>query len=150
MPQILIIGYGNSLRQDDTVGWLAGQRLSSVYENDDSVAVISCRQLTPELAASVADADLVLFLDAACDGAPGELRQQEVVQSHAGHQNSTHRLTPQELLATSVHLYEKSPRCLLLSVTGRQFDLGEDLSEEATHGLDVLVERARSIVDGLL
>ena len=147
MPKVLIVGYGNPLRQDDAVGWLAGQRLSSLYEHDSCVEVVVCHQLTPEMAEPLSRSELALFLDAACNGLPGDFRATEIAASPQQPPDATHHLTPQELLAVSVRLYERSPHAMLLSVTGRQFELGESLSKEAAQGVDQMVERARFLID---
>ncbi|MFN7898679.1 MAG: hypothetical protein ACK5N0_03300 [Synechococcaceae cyanobacterium] len=57
----LVIGIGNSLRGDDGVGWWLAQRAERWLPPDRVRAV---RQLTPELAAELAAATRVLFLDA--------------------------------------------------------------------------------------
>src|SRR5579864_2493011 len=62
----LIVGYGNSLRGDDAVGLLAAGRLAGC--GYDAVAV---PQLLPELAARMAAARRVIFIDAHTSVAPG-------------------------------------------------------------------------------
>ena len=146
MSDVLIIGYGNPLRQDDAVGWLAGQRLSLTFDNDPSVTVICCHQLTPELAALIAETALVLLLDAAIDGTPGEVGITTVTADDRITPDATHHISPSSLLALTEQLYHKTPAAVLLSVTGHRFDLGEEISEEAQRGIGLLVERATSIV----
>ena len=45
----LIIGYGNPLRSDDGFGWHAGRLLAQALAGQEA-EVITCHQLTPELA----------------------------------------------------------------------------------------------------
>src|SRR5579884_2097858 len=66
MPHPLVIGYGNPLREDDAVGLRAAELVDS--------GAYRCHQLTPELASVVADASMVIFLDAARCEKPGEIR----------------------------------------------------------------------------
>ena len=60
---VLVIGYGNTLRTDDGVGRLAAERLAD-DPRLDGVRVIGRHQLTPELALDVSQAALVVFVDA--------------------------------------------------------------------------------------
>src|SRR5689334_19250278 len=66
--QALVIGYGNPLRGDDGVGWVAAQRLAHRVDQEH-VATMAVHSLTPELAAALRHAELVIFIDAA-EGQP--------------------------------------------------------------------------------
>jgi hypothetical protein len=68
----LIVGYGNSLRSDDGVGW----HTAGLLAGDPRLAgarVLARHQLLPELAADVGRASLVVLVDAATQGAPGSV-----------------------------------------------------------------------------
>ena len=67
MPSIVVIGYGNPLRGDDAIGWKAAEALRDVYEDDMAVEVFASHQLNPEMAESVAEAGMVIFIDAVAD-----------------------------------------------------------------------------------
>jgi Ni,Fe-hydrogenase maturation factor len=62
MTEILIIGYGNTLRGDDG----AGQRVAEMVSEWglDEVRSLSVHQLTPELAEPISTAKLAIFVDA--------------------------------------------------------------------------------------
>ena len=67
-----MVGYGSTLRSDDGVGWHVADRLA----DDPRLAgaeVLARHQLTPELAADVARAALVVLVDAALGGEPGSI-----------------------------------------------------------------------------
>jgi hydrogenase maturation protease len=71
---VLVVGYGNSLRGDDGVGWHAAGRLAA----DPRLAgarVLARHQLTPELAVDVAQASLVVLVDAVAGAEPREIRR---------------------------------------------------------------------------
>ena len=73
----LVVGYGNSLRSDDGVGWHAAGLLAT----DPRLAgarVLARHQLVPELAVDVSRASLVVLVDAAADGDPGSLSVRRV------------------------------------------------------------------------
>jgi len=73
--RILIVGYGNPLRHDDGAGRDVADALWARRDRAPELARASfswAHQLTPELAADLADVELAVFLDAAADGqAPG-------------------------------------------------------------------------------
>src|SRR5579871_5175875 len=70
--RLLIVGYGNPIRSDDAVGYLAAERLRQVLTEAD-IAILSVHQLTPELAEPVSRAARVIFIDAAATGEPGAI-----------------------------------------------------------------------------
>ena len=74
---VLVVGYGNSLRGDDGIGWHAARLLT----DDPRLAgarVLACHQLVPELAVDVSRAALVVLVDAAADGDPGAVSVRRV------------------------------------------------------------------------
>lgn len=73
----LIIGYGNPLRGDDGFGWHVADRLTELL-NDESAKILAVHQLTPELAESIGEAKLVIFVDAAYGGEPGSWKCEPV------------------------------------------------------------------------
>ena len=66
----LIIGYGNPLRSDDAFGWHASRLLAQVLTGQD-VDVITCHQLTPELAEQLSRCRRAVFIDADAAGQAG-------------------------------------------------------------------------------
>ncbi len=129
----LIVAYGNPLRSDDGFGWRAAEllrrRLSAV---ETEVACVY--QLTPELAAAASGADLVIFIDAACHGQPGQLVCTAVLP-HPEPPRFSHQLTPGQLLAICGALYQAEPQAYAISVTGQSFDHGETLTEIVSSAL---------------
>mgnify|MGYP001557216124 CR=1 FL=1 len=75
--RVIVVGYGSPIRGDDAIGPLVADRLIDEIESD-RVTVYSRHILTAELVAEVADASLVIFLDAAAEGSPGEVRWRPV------------------------------------------------------------------------
>jgi hydrogenase maturation protease len=126
----LIIGYGNPLRGDDAFGYRAAERIPGA---------IAVHQLTPELMDPISRADRVIFLDAAAEGTPGEIRRRPV-QPSPDASNFTHHATPETLLAGARALYGRAPEALLITVTAATFDLSETLSPEVAAALERLLE----------
>lgn len=144
MPSVLIIGYGNTLRGDDGIGWRAAEELHARAGGE--IAVLRRHQLAPELAEDLARARAVLFVDAAADGVPGRIRCVEVDPDVAA-DGFTHQLTPQNLLELTRQLYGCAPMACEISLSGASFELSEDLSPiveaEMPRLIEFVIERAR-------
>jgi hydrogenase maturation protease len=134
----LIIGYGNRLRSDDGVGFRAAELLGERSVNAD-VQILAVPQLTPELVEPISRAQRVIFIDAAAEGPPGEIRQRTLAASAAG-AAFTHQMTPEALLAGAVALYGTSPSGVLYSICGESFVLGEQLTPAVERAVIELVE----------
>jgi hydrogenase maturation protease len=117
----VIIGYGNSLRQDDGLGLRAAELLEERLA-PGSAHVIRCHQLTPELAAELADAPLVLFLDAAIDETPGSVVCREILPHSA--MPVSHHLSPEHLLALAHTLNGDAPPAWWITGGISQTDIG--------------------------
>lgn len=145
MARTLIIGYGNPLRGDDGLGWHTAQQLADRIRRDD-VDILTCHQLTPELAEAVSQSDLAIFIDAACDGIPGALRCDDVPPDESSSADFTHHFDIPALLACASILYGSCPRAVLCSVAAESFGLTEDLSDVVQAALPALVQRVLSLI----
>jgi hydrogenase maturation protease len=142
----LVIGYGSPIRGDDALGPLAADRLDAEGV-PEGVRVLSRHVLTAELAEDIAAADLVVFLDAATDGQPGEIRIHPLVPDATAISTMAHFLDPRELLAWAETLYDQRPQAWLASVAGARFDYGlYELSPAVASALGPLIERVRGLV----
>ena len=126
---VLVIAWGNPLREDDAVAWhvLEGLRRLRPRASLPALHLRHAHQLTPEMAECVSRATGVVFVDARCDGTPGEVRCEEVEPS-AGSNPLAHALSPQALLLYAERLYGRAPRAVVLSIAGERFGMGEALS----------------------
>ena len=140
---VLILGYGNPLAGDDGAGWRAAKTLASSLEQP-GVRVLTCRQLTPELAAEAAEASLVIFLDASVEIPPGKVSCRRVTPQPATAPFS-HQFTPAALLALVEQLYGRRPEAVLFSIGARSF-VGENLSSEVEQALPALLEQVKELV----
>jgi hydrogenase maturation protease len=136
---LLIIGYGNRLRNDDGVGLRAAELLRE-RSASPAVEILAVPQLTPELVEPVSRAERVIFIDAAVEGPPGEIRQRTLLASPAG-AAFTHRMTPEALLAGAAALYGASPSGVLYSISGESFAYGESLTPAVERAVIELVEK---------
>jgi hydrogenase maturation protease len=146
VERTLIIGYGNPLRGDDAVGWLAAQRLA---ESPDAAHtdVRVLQQLSPELAEPLARARRVIFIDACDGGLPGTVTWQPLDAALEPDNAFTHRLTPASLLASARQLYGRAPAAVVITIAGESFDYGETLSPAVGQALPQVVRLVTTMVD---
>ena len=125
----LVIGYGNGLRGDDAVGPRAAEQVEGW--DLPGVTSLAVHQLTPELAAAIAEAEAVWFIDACIEG-PG--RVEPVVPSEPD-SRLNHLWSPGVLLYLAKSLYGAEPPAYHLLIPAVAFGYGEGLSAIARDGL---------------
>jgi hydrogenase maturation protease len=143
-PSALVIGYGNPLRQDDGVGWVVSTRL--LADRPEGTAILTCHQLTPELAERISSVAVVVFVDAALGEGPGRVDRRPVRADESGPLSASHDLSPQALLALARDLYGHEPRGWIITVTGERFGHGESLSPR----VHAAIEPAAILVESLI
>lgn len=140
---ILIVGYGNPLREDDGVGWRVVEEIerlkdegsgqngsvqSSIFYHQ-SIAAVACHQLMPELAETISRAEQVIFVDAAEGDPPGAIRVQTVAAKAAQPGAFTHHVDPAGLLAYAEMVYGRSPATVhLITINAYRMGYAETLS----------------------
>ncbi|MCS6862902.1 MAG: hydrogenase maturation protease [Abditibacteriales bacterium] len=145
MADVVIIGYGNPLRSDDGLGWRAAQQLAPMLQGLDA-EVVTCHQLTPELAETIRRASLVVFIDADGDSPPGKLSVRQVLPDPRL-PDFTHHLTPATLLAYAEAMYGARPKAFAFSVSAESFAVGEELSPSVASALPRLVAEVQALVE---
>ena len=144
----LVIGYGNTLRRDDGAGvWVAEAVMAWGLPE---VRAIARHQLTPELAAEMAEAETVVFVDArspevnpgAVAIAPLALPDPDTALGN------THASNPAALLALTHYLYAQSPQAYLLTIPAATFEFGDTVSEPTQQGIDQALEQLRAFFSG--
>jgi hydrogenase maturation protease len=139
----LVIGLGNPLRGDDSVGQRAAEQLYHCMPQG-AAEVRLCHQLTPELSEPLSRASLAVFIDARDGGPPGTVYAQQV--DLGGETRHTHFLTPGALLQLAKTLYGHAPHAWLVTVCAGHFNLGEPLSPEVEQALPEVVARVCALV----
>lgn len=155
----LVIGYGNSLRGDDSVGPLVAERLSNQAWPD--VRCLAVHQLTPELAAEIAAAEEVYFVDASVrtdvdhhyhlspERQTGESALPWIEPLFPTTTNTTeqgHTWSPGLLLHLCQILYHADPVAYQILIPAQQFDYGAALSVQAQAGLDWTVATLYALI----
>ena len=122
--ELLVIGYGNTLRHDDGVGPRVAEAIEGL--NLPGVRTLVCQQLSPEHAEPVARARRVIFVDAAVDKmdcvdfrklVPGETSQ---LMAHAA--------DPRTMLALARDVFGHAPEAWWLTIPVENIEIGEKLS----------------------
>ena len=147
MTGVLVVGYGNSLRTDDGVGWHAAGRLVG-DPRLDGAEVITCHQLTPELAADISQASLVVLVDASSAGDPGSVSVRWIRPRSATPASWSHHLDPETLAGLAGSLYGAVPPIVLVSVAAGSFAEGDRLSDPLQRALCEVVEVVAGVITG--
>jgi len=139
----MVIGYGNPLRRDDGLGLRAAEILEA-----RGIDTLRCHQLTPELAAGIAKTEIVVFLDAAADLEPGEIRCAQVSEEVTG--SWTHHLTPGQLLHLTAGIFASAPKALLITGGPFAMDFGDCLTAGGEQCARRMAEAALLALSGQL
>lgn len=145
MSKVVVVGYGNPLRSDDSLGWHATEQLQKLV-TDDSVEFVECQQLGPELADKISNAERVIFIDASTNGVAGSMHCEKVVPAAPKSASMTHHMDPAALLACAQTLYRKTPEAMLVTVTGECFGYGKNLSQPVANSLPGVVHHVHELI----
>ena len=154
--RVLVVGYGSTLRGDDGVG----PRAAELALEDDRLAgatVLLRHQLTPELAADIAAARLVVLVDARADAAPGSVSVERVgggVAAEAAPGRvprpdagaTTHHVGAAEVAALARDLWGASPEVFAVGVGATSFEVGDGLSDPVEHALPAVLDAIAALV----
>lgn len=128
--EVLVIGYGNTLRSDDGVGPHVAEAVARL--NLPGVRVLVDQQLSPEHAEAVARARLVIFVDAAID-APDQVQWRRLEPGDSL-QLLAHAADPRTVLALARDVFGQAPEAWWLTIPIRELGFGETLSPKAAQG----------------
>lgn len=135
MAELLVVGYGNDLREDDG----AGRAVADAVERRrlPGVTVRSAPQLSPELALDIAGKDLVVFVDA--DVEVTHLRREPVA---AGPTDGvlSHHGDPSSLLSLAATVGDVPGEAYLISIPAENLGLGFELSARTTRAVEEAVD----------
>jgi len=134
----LVIGYGNDLRSDDAAGVRAARLLAEQAPEHRSIVT---RQLTPDLAADIAQAERVVFVDAyPADKERALLRIEKVPILHDDRASPLgHRSDPESLVLLARQLFGVTPEAWVVGIPAFCFDAGEAISPRTSHWIDEAV-----------
>lgn len=144
MANVLVIGYGNTMRGDDALGWCVADRLRK--RERPGVEVIASHQLTPEMAEPVGAARRVIFVDAREDIPPGEIRIERIKPCASSPSSFTHQFDPWGLLVSAHELFGGTPVALLVGVGGEDFSLSDTMSPRLTKALEPVIALIKDLI----
>jgi hydrogenase maturation protease len=136
---LLVIGYGNTLRRDDGVGPQVAEAVAALAL--PGVRTLACPLLTPELAEAAAQASVVIFVDAAVD-APREVQRRKLAPAESS-QVIAHAASPATLLALARDVFGHSPEAWWLTIPVEDLSMGEEFSPLAQRGFETAVQEVR-------
>jgi hydrogenase maturation protease len=145
IDNVLVIGYGNTLRTDDGLGWHAAERLAA----DPRLAgttVIGRHQLTPELALDVSRAGLVVFVDASHGPPAGTFTIEWLPATARNGTGWSHILNPSSLVDLARELYGHVPEVAVIRVGVESLAFGDRLSPTAEASLPGLVDAVVELI----
>jgi hydrogenase maturation protease len=135
--ELLVIGYGNTLRGDDGVGVRVVEALEAMKL--PGLRCITCHQLTPEIAQPISECAEVIFVDAAAEPIPDvELRNLEPAPTS---QIMAHAADPKTLLTLARDVFGHCPSAFWLMIPTQRMELGETLSALAEGGMKKAIAR---------
>jgi Ni,Fe-hydrogenase maturation factor len=169
VPAIVVAGYGNPLRGDDGAGWLVANALETRWANRDArVRVLVGQQPVPEWAPVIAEARVVIFVDAApsasstpSDSLPADPEDRlardasepvalvplaDAERTPAAAMLDAHALGPAGLLALADILFGHAPPAFIVTIPAERFDFAASLSPRT----GVAAEAAVRLVDAAI
>ena len=130
--RVLLLAYGNPAREDDGLGPAAAEVIEEL--NLNNLTVDSDYQLTVEDAATVAEHDTVVFVDASLD-CEGPFTFKEVVPS-LDESFSTHSVQPETVVGMAKQLFGAVPKAYILGIRGYSFDMfKEEMTKKAVENM---------------
>ncbi|NJN75508.1 MAG: hydrogenase maturation protease [Synechococcaceae cyanobacterium RL_1_2] len=136
--EVLVIGYGNTLRGDDGIGPYVAQRLQQDYSGSRvcNLRVLAVHQLTPELAQTIAESQvkMVIFIDAIAHRSQTQPTIEKLEPKNTVPKG--HTLEPSQLLYLSDYLYGHLPQGYWVLMPGVNFEFGETFSEVTTNSIE--------------
>jgi hydrogenase maturation protease len=146
----LVIGYGNTLRGDDGLGPHVAEGLQGVvsaYGRLLDVRIMALPQLDVVLACQMAEADVVIFVDARVDDSEElvKIRRIEPAADLGGQLQTSHTISSMPaLLRIAFDWYRAAPLCYAVMPKGYDFSVGETMSAKAriaaTHARTKIIE----------
>lgn len=145
-PSCWIIAYGNPHRSDDGIGAFVAGSLAQQLAGMASVGIVTAPQLDPILLEEIHAADHLIFVDACVAELHEGVRWSAAEPELNGWALGAHHIDPGTFLGLLDLLYDARPAAWVVSVQGRNFELGETLDPEARNNAE---RAAMQIMDWL-
>ncbi|MGC4070635.1 MAG: hydrogenase maturation protease [Polyangiaceae bacterium] len=126
--ELVIVGFGNTLRRDDGVGPVVVELLMA-HGPFNGVATLARPTLTPDLAEILADSRAVIFVDASAELEPGFVECRRISGDPTEDVSLVHSLSPGALLTWTGVLYGRAPAAELWLIGVESTELSETLTD---------------------
>ena len=116
---------------------------------DPPVSVLTVQLLTPELADPISRSDLLILIDAAAEGPPGEVRCFPIAAGSAAAASlaiGTHEVTLDRLLGMAQELFGHCPPAYMVTIAGESFEVSEALTATVEGAVAEAVARVLELV----
>jgi len=141
MKKTLIYGYGNAGRQDDGLGerfiqlmdeWIGKEKIENVFTDCNY-------QLNIEDAATIADYETVIFVDASVEDIEN-FKLEKVVPNDATIEFTMHAVSVSYVLDLCRKIYNKQPETYVMHIKAYEFEFVEELTLKAEENLNAAFE----------
>ena len=141
----LVIGYGNTLRSDDGAGQIVAEKIAEWKL--PQVQSLAVHQLTPELAINIAQANVVIFIDAVAANSENPTLYQ-IKEIYPGDDNIScgHSFNPSSLLSYIQIIYSKGIKAYWVLIPAVNFDFGEEFSSLTQQGIDTALKQVKKLI----
>ncbi len=139
--EVLVIGYGNTLRSDDGAGQLVSEAVAK--QGWSNVRSLCRHQLTPELAEDIANSSSVIFVDALVSN-PSEsltLIVEKIEPLTTNNVGLGHTANPRSLLSLTQAVYNYVPPAWWILIPAVNFEFGEQLSPVTKRAINEAIEQ---------
>jgi hydrogenase maturation protease len=137
----MVIGYGNEMRGDDGAGPFVAACIDAA--NLRGVVARMVRQLTPEMAADLAETRRVIFVDARAGSEEVLVQRLETADRDEW---CAHRADPAALLGLTQAVFGRVPEAWWVTTPGFCFEVGEGLSPRAQEAARKAVDHVCSLI----
>jgi hydrogenase maturation protease len=139
--RVLLYGYGNPGREDDGLGTAFIDEISKWVDDHDlnlSLTIDQDYQLNVEDASTMADQDVVIFIDATKEEIEDYSFDQILPSPEASF--TMHSVSPEYLLHLCISLFDSSPMTYVLSIRGYNWEFKEGLTQKARDNMEKAVK----------
>jgi hydrogenase maturation protease len=144
----LLFACGNTLRGDDGVAWRIGCTVAQQVAGH-SLTVVMTRQLLPEHAEAISEADIVVFVDCSAVSAAGTVSSIRIEPADDRPRILPRQLDPGSLLRLAGELYERTPtHAVAITIGGKSFEMTDCLSKPVKAAVPKALEAVRSALLG--
>lgn len=146
---ILVFTYGNPSRGDDALGPAIFDLLEEYQQKTSElkkVELLMDYQLQIEHAVDLEHRDCILFIDASVTASPPYEFQK--LQAEKDDSYTTHAMNPAAVLSVYQQINKKEPPpSYMLTIRGYEFDLGENMTEQANINLKQSFEFVKNLLN---